>query len=1088
MKNKRFKLAGLLSLILIGISSFLFQGTAQAKEDKNVQIKTTSQSLPGRVFYDTDNLYTMRGTKNGAAWTDTTASLAVHYPDGRNEMVFCIQPGVPLVGGKWTDGYEGIESTEVDGDALIASCIWQTVFPNKTKHEEMASRAVTWQYIKKYNLDITSIDGIPEYPQLEKKLMDAVDNYKKLPDFHNKTVKLKYGETKKLDSGGVDLRAFDSIISNDANVKFEIASDGMSANATPTDPTKATGTYTAIKNYAYGTPIVWTKENSQTVVSPKIADPTKYFVKWDIDLYGEIKIGKVDKDSGEYLPNTSFDALFEGTNAPAKKTVKTGSNGKVTIKDIPSGVKYKITETAVPSPYVLASAIGESDTYEGVVKAGETAAVTAKNVKVTGQIVIEKSGVESGKEPWNSNYSRAGNVFEIREKDKDGKVVETITSNDQGIATSSNKLPLGTYYVSEKTAANGFANTFKPVTVKIEYKDQKTPVVVVNDKGTNQEVTGSSVLTKEDAETKKDTQGRASFEGAEYGLFYKDGNPVKWTDCVKPELTNGTQVKTEDDSVVIRIDDKDQTAGVKHLALNGYYWLETKAPEGYQIDSTKREFELKYKDQDTKVVASDVTSQEKVIKLTIDGFKYLQSKSGNVNSGYNGIKFSLTPIDPTKGDVVEVETQTDANGYDGYWGFKEFPYGDYRISEVAAPDGYKKMKDLILKSTFDAEKRTYNMTVTEEGQKEPIKTLTVEESKINEGLNQISLGKLMITNNLVKAPEISTQATVNGKDTFTPGKDTPMKDVAKLTGLEVGQKYRLKEITLWRIQNGDIKNATPVYQADEDFVAKSETMEKVIETLVDTSKDDKNTSYVWTEKLAELDESDKEKEAAEHVDLTNKEQTVTPEIPETPKEEPKIETLFANVDGKQEIDATKDQKLVDKVNQEFPESQVGQTKHWVHKLHKVSESTKTVPTSSTSSTTKTTSTTTSTTTSNSTTSPESSTKKEGNSEVLETINDSRKVTKGNEEFNVDFQYYAKKYNLKEGEKLVVTHEVFNDEKHTDKYADHFDLNNEKQTIRPLKVTPKKETPATKETPKSEKSIPQTGSYNAFEEFFSAIFN
>lgn len=74
----------------------------------------------------------MRGTKNGAAWTDTTASLAVHYPDGRNEMVFCIQPGVPLVGGKWTDGYEGIESTEVDGDALIASCIWQTVFPNKT--------------------------------------------------------------------------------------------------------------------------------------------------------------------------------------------------------------------------------------------------------------------------------------------------------------------------------------------------------------------------------------------------------------------------------------------------------------------------------------------------------------------------------------------------------------------------------------------------------------------------------------------------------------------------------------------------------------------------------------------------------------------------------------------------------------------------------------------------------------------------------------------------------------------------------------------------------------------------------------------
>ncbi|MDT2401786.1 SpaA isopeptide-forming pilin-related protein [Enterococcus avium] len=1090
MKNKRFRLLGLLGLVLVGISSFLFQSPIQAKEDKNVQVKTTSQSLSGRIFYDTDNLYTMRGTKNGAAWTDTTASLAVHYPDGRNEMVFCIQPGVPLVGGKWTDGYEGVESTEVDGDALIASCIWQTVFPNKTQHEEMASRAVTWQYIKKYNLDITSVDGIPEYPQLEKKLMDAVENYKKLPDFHNKTVKLKYGETKKLSSGGVDLRAFDSIISNDANVKFEIASDGMSANATPTDPTKATGTYTAIKNYAYGTPIVWTKENSQTVVSPKIADPTKYFVNWDIDLFGEIEIGKVDKDSGAYLPNTSFDAEFEGTNAPAKKSVKTGSNGKVTIKDVPSGVKYKITETSVPSPYVLASAIGESDTYEGVVKAGETATVTAKNVKATGQIIIEKSGVESGKEPWNSNYSRAGNVFEIREKDKEGKVVETITSNEQGIATSSNKLPLGTYYVSEKTAANGFANTFKPVTVKIEYKDQKTPVVVVNDKGTNQEVTGSSVLTKEDAETKKDTQGRASFEGAEYGLFYKDGKPVKWTDRVKPELTNGTLVKTEDDSVVIRIDDKDQTAGVKHLALNGYYWLEVKAPEGYQLDSTKREFELKYKDQGTKVVTSDVTSQEKVIKLTIDGFKYLQSKGGNVNSGYNGIKFSLTPIDPTKGEPVEVETQTDTNGYDGYWAFKDFPYGDYRISEVAAPEGYKKMKDLILKSSFDAEKRTYNMTVTEEGQKEPIKTLTVEESKINEGSNQISLGKLMITNNLVKAPKISTKASVDGKKTFTPGKETPMKDTVSLTDITKDQKYRLKGIQLWRVQDKDYKNATVVYETDQDFTADAENMEKVVETLVDTSKDDEKTAYVWTEKLAELDKDDKEKEVADHMDLTNEEQTVRPEMP---KEEPKIETLFTTVDGKQEIDATKDQKLVDKVNQEFPESQVGQTKYWVHKLHKVTNVDKTVPTSSKASATSkaaTSTTSTSSTTSSSQPATESATTKGAKSEVLETISDSRKVTKGNEEFNVDFQYYAKKYNLKEGEKLVVTHEIFNDEKHTDKYADHFDLNNEKQTIRPLKVEPKKETPKkeTPATPKAEKSIPQTGSYNAFEEFFSAIFN
>lgn len=99
-------------------------------------------------------------------------------------------------GGKWTNGYEGIESTEVDGDALMVSGIWQTVVPNKSQHEEMASRAVIWQKIKKYSLNITSIDRISEYLQLEKKLMDAMEKYNKLPDFHNKTVKLKHGKRK----------------------------------------------------------------------------------------------------------------------------------------------------------------------------------------------------------------------------------------------------------------------------------------------------------------------------------------------------------------------------------------------------------------------------------------------------------------------------------------------------------------------------------------------------------------------------------------------------------------------------------------------------------------------------------------------------------------------------------------------------------------------------------------------------------------------------------------------------------------------------------------------------------------------------
>lgn len=1074
---------------ILGMIAIFFGLGTHSTSANAAETLSMKPSETGNVYYDTGNIYTMYGTKHGAAWSDSTAAMAVSPNDGSaQKLVFCIEPGVPFLSSN-NPNYEAVGVNGIPVDAQIASVVWDTDYAfgaNWSNADRITAQAVIWELLPQYGIKVDSISGIPDFQAKKQKLYDGIKEYKRSPEFNEQTVSLTFGETKTLTSS-VNLNSYDKQISNSAKVNWNIAADGRSVDVTPTDPNVQSGTIAFKRSYMEGTPIALEKQGSQTVYLPSVKDPASYTVKFDIKTVGNVDIMKLDQETGKALPGFTFEVTFPDRKDLPKQTVTTGSDGKSSVKNVPHGVCVIAKEIAAPAPYVLASALNQSDEVEGVIEAGKTITLTKKNKQAKGQIIVEKSGVESDHNMWNNNYTLAGNVFEIRKDTDKGEVVRTITTDDKGYAETDRELPLGTYVVTEKTASNGFANTFKPVTVKIEYKDQKQAVIVVGSKGTNQEVVGSTLLTKEDAETGSEAQGRATFDGATYGLFHKDGTSVKWTDKVKPELTNGTKIETEDDSIVIRIDDEDQTAGVKHLALGKYYWLETKAPEGYQLDSTKHEFELKYKDQDTKVVAANVTSKEKVIKFSIDGFKYLQSKSGDVASGYNGIKFSLTPIDPTKGEVQEVETKTDDQGYDGYWKFGEFPYGDYRMSEVEAPEGYKKMKDLILKSTFDAKKREYNVTVTEEGQKEPIKTLTVEESKINEGSNHISLGKLMITNHLVKAPQISTKASVDGKQTFVPGKDTPMKDTINLSDLNKDGKYRLKAIKLWRIQNDDKENAEVVYEADEDFVADAENMEKVVETLVDTSKDDENTRYVWTEKLAELDEEGNEKEVAEHEDLDNKEQTVTPEISE--EKEPKIETLFVTADGDQEIDATKDQKLIDKVKQEFPESQVGLDKFWVHKLHKVTETTKeTTDSSKTTTTSSTTTSSSSTATSDSKTTADSSTTKEVKSEVLETINDTRKVNEGNEEFDVDFEYYAKKYNLKEGEKLVVTHEVFNDEKHEDKYADHFDLNNEKQTIRPKKVETEKEKAATPAASTPEKSIPQTGSYNAFQEFFSTIFN
>lgn len=834
----------------------------------------------GTVYYDTSNVYTMYGTRNGQAWSDVTAPMAVNPNNSSVDiMTFCIQPGVPFIASN-NPGYQAVAVSDVPRDAQIASVIWNNpdlgICGDSNETDRIVTQSVIWELLP-YGIHVNDIPRIPDYAQRKALLYQKIAEYKQLPEFNGKTIDLTYGESKTLTSS-VNLNSFETQVSNSAKVNWTIAPDGKSVTVTPTDPNVQNGSIVFKRSFMEGTPIALEKQGSQRVYISAVKDPALYSVKFNIKTFGEFQIKKIDKETGKAVPGTKFKleysnlpANVSGPVVPIQTEVTTDENGVSPKIKALNGVHVKATEISVPAPYVLGSVIGDSDVVEGDIVAGQTITLTQRNQQAKGQIIIEKSGVESGKDMWNGNYSLAGNVFEIHEGTEEGAVVRTITTDDKGHAETGKDLPLGTYVVTEKTASNGFANTFKPVEVKIEYANQTTAVIVKNTEGTNQEVTGSTVLTKEDAETGSETQGQATFNGAQYGLFHEDGTPVKWSETFKPEYVEGK--KLEGDEIVFEMTDELPKASVKHLALGKYFWRETKAPEGYQIDNTKREFEITYKDQDTKVIATESVSKENVVKFSLDGFKYVESKSGGTKTGYNGIEFKLTPINGTKGETISTETVTDKNGYDGYFAFEGVPYGDYDLEEVKAPEGYKIIKPLTITSDFDAEKREYTFTVTEKGQKEPLKVLTVSEEEINNGSNVIQLSKLFITNNLVKVPTIRTLATVDGEKTFTPAKDTPMHDDIFLGDLIKDDKYNLK-IKLWRIQNGNYEKAQVVFETDKDFVAQAENEKQVIETLVDTSKDDENTSYVWTEEL--YDETGTK--VAEHNDLTNKDQTVKPKI------------------------------------------------------------------------------------------------------------------------------------------------------------------------------------------------------------------
>ncbi|EOX2712241.1 collagen binding domain-containing protein [Enterococcus hirae] len=985
----------------------------------------------GNVYYDTSNVYMMYGTRNGQAWSDATAPMAVKPDDGGIDiMTFCIQPGVPFISSD-NPGYQAVSVSDVPHDAQVASAIWNNpvlgICGDTNENDRIVTQSVIWELLP-YGIKVNDIPRIPNYAQRKALLYQKIAEYNKHPEFDGKTVELTYGQSKTLTSS-VNLNSFEKQVINSAKVNWAIAPDGKSVTVTPTDPSIQNGAIAYKRSFMEGTPIALEKEGSQRVYIAAIKDPSSYTVNFKINTFGEFQIKKIDKETGKAVPGTKFKLEYSNLPAnaagpviPTQTEVTTDENGLSPKIKALNGVHVKATEIAVPAPYVLGSVIGDSDVVEGDIVAGKTITLTQKNTKAKGQIIVEKQGIETGQNMWNENYTLKGNVFEIRKNTVDGEVVKTITTDEKGHAETPKDLELGTYWVTEKQAANGFANTFKPVEVKIDYANQTTAVIVKGAEGTNQEVVGSTLLTKEDAETGKETQGRATFDGAQYGLFHKDGTPVKWSENFKPTTSKGN--KLEGDEVKFELSDEEQQASVEHLALGDYYWQELVAPEGYQIDNTKREFSITYKDQDTKVIENQSTSQENVIKFSLDGFKYVDSKSGDTKTGYNGIDFTLTPIDPTKGEQRKVTTETDENGYDGYWAFNEVPYGDYKMSEVKAPEGYKTIKDLIINSKFDAEKREYTFTITEDGQKEPIKTLTVPEAKINEGSNVIHLSKLFLTNKVKEMPTIRTKATVDGEKTFTPSKETPMQDVATITNVEKGVEYTNK-IKLWRIVNDDYDHAKVVWEGSHDFVAEGDTAEDVIKQMVDTSKDDNTVSYVFTEELFIKDGA----KVAEHNDLTNKEQTIRPVVPELPT----IETLFVTKDGGKTFDPTKDQTLIDEVKATVPKEDIGQTFYYVTQFHKID--------------------------------------KNGKVTVVGTDESEHKAGEMTYEFKAVYNYKAN--TLKDGEKLVATHIAYTDKGHKNEYAKHFDLKNEKQTLT-AKTPAKATTPKTPISPSFSKAIlPQT---------------
>ncbi|MBD9707796.1 VaFE repeat-containing surface-anchored protein [Enterococcus faecium] len=377
-----------------------------------------------------------------------------------------------------------------------------------------------------------------------------------------------------------------------------------------------------------------------------------------------IKVGETIKVSD----TTGFLSRVKEVNAPKGITAKIQGNQLVitVTKDAPEKAQVRLAQIKLASAPMVYKKPG-SQTI-GVLNPTEPGdSILNLNVLKQGNLEILKIDAKTKKPLANAEIKVTINGKDQTVKtDKNGKAtIKNVTHGTKGTVVEI-KAPTG--YILNKTSKDFTIEANKTIKVTLENKAQK----------------GIARIFKQDAETGNNAQGAATLEGAVYGLYQADGTKIK--------------------SVTLKNINGKVQAEVRDLKLGSYYWMEEKAPAGYNLNTNKIHFELVYGDQNQETVTTEVIAKDQVIKGTIEGVKVGNKDFEDANDPDNkpkleGIEISLTS--KTTGKVVKA-VLTDKDGYFTF-GKNAVVFDTYIVSETKGKEGYKLFEP-------------FEVTISEQGQ------------------------------------------------------------------------------------------------------------------------------------------------------------------------------------------------------------------------------------------------------------------------------------------------------------------------------------------------------------------------------------
>ena len=403
-----------------------------------------------------------------------------------------------------------------------------------------------------------------------------------------------------------------------------------------------------------------------------------------------LSVQKVDKETGKVIPiaGAQFQILDENKKPITMEvhyptpmeidTFETDANGSFTLPEKLEHGSYYLHETKAPEGYLLGVedipfVVDQEFDWENPLS------ITYPDAPAKGKIRVTKTDEETDKPiPSGAEFTVTA-AEDITTPDgtirtEKGTVVATLTTDEKGKAETE-ALYLGKYVIKETKAPNGYLLNPKEFAVTLEYEDQETEIVYGDVTVPDELAKGKIRVKKTDAETGN------GLSGAEFEIRAKE-------DIVTPDGT----VKAKAGTVVDTITTSDKgTAETKKLYLGKYEVQETKAPEGYLLNTQKYPVELIYADQETEIVYGDVTVPDEIAKGKIRITKTDKETNKPIPSG---AEFTVTAAEDIttpdgtvraeKGTVVATLTTDDK----GKAETDKLYLGKYVIKETKAPEGY----------------------------------------------------------------------------------------------------------------------------------------------------------------------------------------------------------------------------------------------------------------------------------------------------------------------------------------------------------------------------------------------------------------